>query len=243
MSDYLDETMFLFKVNNPDESLMVQEQLFGYGFRWASGQRYVNVLEYPSYIFARVFGDNKELTYYNIDSSGYDVEVHLDRYYDEYNHLYFKAEDANHMNTILKLGIIKPTYKPKKVKRIYESSAVNIMFVYMEDYDDTFNFQNYLQDLGYTWHSRGELDIINDFDNNDLFIFKIDIPNKDIIYASFHYHPDSSDYKDRLLLYYPKDFDKIKNIIKFNRTKPTYKPKKIKKFESFSYENLKNKRK
>ncbi|MFW6226021.1 MAG: hypothetical protein ACOC3V_03605 [bacterium] len=359
------KSLLLFKINNLDDSKIVQQKLLENNFKWSSGSSEILRIVYPSYIMARLKDNNRELTFYAIENDEVEKEFreYIDTEYNDYYTNFFNSEDVLQLETILKIGRIRPTYKPitiertyesfkkeydflffkienlydfekvrdillnkgylphkrddyiiwnmtdddfpkyvivdrenlifalsewdenwneedvldyindinkedsnkilnkilgvsdirnidnlfkgiirpsyshRNIKRVYESNKYNTINVIIDNYSDALEFQNYLQDLGFGWHGRNEKNVIQFYNDMNFYIFTIDVKTKNIPYATFYYNPDSRIYKENISLFYPKDFNNIKSIIRFGSDKPSYKPRDIRRFESFINES------
>ena len=116
-----------FLINNEKESLLVQKKLLEKGYEfWNHDKEIKNLTNYPIYIFVDFIKNS--ISYSTLDGL---LVKSFQEYVEEFNTIVkpnalnpvvFNAKEIIYLDTIKKIGIIKPSYNPKKFNRLIEDT-------------------------------------------------------------------------------------------------------------------------
>jgi hypothetical protein len=132
----------VFVANDVLENTEIQEELFKLGYRWSvTGKNVLMFNTYPQYIFiSSIYGSDKHLTHMSFG------ENQMYRNIEEYISLknkengqnicraVFGHKDVSKLDSILRYGMVEPSYKPKRTTRTLES--LNESFVFCSTNED-----------------------------------------------------------------------------------------------------------
>lgn len=210
------------KIDNMDESRLVQELAFKYGIGWETYQRYQvkEILRhYPCAIFIDLA--NKLLYYNRLNDF---VMSYLKKEYVDPKLWNFNELDK--IRNILKYGRTKPSYEPKKIIRESAKYKYQEICYRINNDNDRDLIYSFLTDENYNCYGIFNLD--------SKFIF-IRFKHKQAFFMDFS-PIDIPDYIDSCNengfgidthIYDKNEFDTVKRIIRYGEVVPSYKPRKI----------------
>ena len=245
----------------------IQEFLFKLDYKWCTGEKTIvedindhsydvdgnlidedTVLEmYPGYIFVSVKKNIFFFSGYNTldqDSSGEQTILQTirarfdgDLKSNELNDQIYTVNDFDIASRKLRPEKFTPSYKPKKVDRVYEGvgDKYDIVVIRTENYDEVKNILDVLYDKDYKWASGNQR-----YTNYGVYPYYLWLENGGVIYHLMNLNDDkvysfideenesvTSDKRIVRKIFRPDDIYFLDRLFKYGVPSPDYSPRKI----------------
>ena len=238
-----------FRIDNREEGIIAQENLFNFGFEWQSNSSPYHIKDFTSYNFpVHIFANNKT------DKSisflmDYEKDEEVSKYLGRCNQIQdrraiehvFSYDDTINVLQLLKYGKLQPSYKPRKIIReSVEGDLFRVIIFRIDDERESKIVQENLFESGFGWSPYGTSKLIRNFnfDKAPIYIFA---NNGSYKYLSFSEDNENNNQmikyikmnniEERKIMEHIFDYNestKVLQLLKYGTVRiPSYKPRKI----------------
>ena len=209
----------VFRINNYEEAIHAQKELFKQGFKWWNDFSQ-KIHDFSPYYPVCIIVDRvkKHLSTYSAN----DIDQYINNRLDiGYCSIIFIYKDTSFCDSIFKYGKVGPNYQPKKFDRTILESVEEYLpfYVYCDNREKSIEFEDFLHKKGWVWYSGSKYAVRDSGDYSTITFCDFNPKKKQFSGRSINKIFES---KKRYL--YPENIMDIRREI---GDVPSYKPKKF----------------